>query len=84
MDAVAEQAEEEMTPVVGFNSDLMMMYLRATPGSEFAKNIEKAMMVDFVVNNAVAYNLMPSPYEQAVVHKEEEKKKKAKKEFVEA
>jgi hypothetical protein len=76
MDIAAGHAEDEMTPVVGFNQDLMMMYLRAAPGSEFAKNLEKAMMVDFVVNNAVAYNLMSSPYEQAIIEKEEGKKKK--------
>jgi|GEM_PF-3587820 len=64
-DLASMEAQEDLQPVVGFNQDLMMLYLRATPGSEFAKNIENAMMADFVVNNAVAYGLV-SAYEDQI------------------
>lgn len=76
--AVMDAQEQECVPVVGFNKDLMMLYLQAAPGSVFAKNVEKAMMADFVVNNAMAYNLISMPYERAIIEHEEKKKEEEK------
>jgi hypothetical protein len=74
MGATANHAEEDFQPVAGFDPVLLATFLRAAPGSEFAKNIEKAMIADFVVNNAVAYNLIPSHYEQTMINKQHEDK----------
>ena len=65
----AEGGEDDFQQVVGFDPTLMAAFLRVTPGSEAAKNIERAMFADFVINNAVAYNLIPSTYEETMDRK---------------
>jgi len=75
IDAHAAQEQEDIQLAVGFNPVLLGMFLRAEQGSEFAKNLEKAMMIDMIVNNAVAYNIV-TPYDVEMTHRREEERKK--------
>jgi hypothetical protein len=78
--SVAELApiaqEDEVQMVVGFNPDLVALYVRAEPGSEFAKQLEMAMMADLVVNNAVAYGLIGSEATEDYARQAREEEKK--------
>lgn len=55
---VTMEDEAEVEMVVGFNPNLLAMFLRATPGSELSNNLANLMVADMVVNNAVAYGLV--------------------------
>jgi hypothetical protein len=55
--AIDGQQEAEVQMLVGFNPNLLSMFLRATPGSELSNNLANLMVADVAVNNAEAYGL---------------------------
>lgn len=66
---------EEVQLQVGFNPDLLAMFLRATPGSEFSKNLSNLLVTDLVVNNAVAFGLLEQQRETEELYHYTESKK---------
>ncbi len=51
------QAEQEVQMVVGFDPQLVSMFMRADRDSELSGILKQLLIADLVVNNAVAYGL---------------------------